>query len=117
LAQYKIFFILTGHFFTAFEPIAQKAGQAAVLGRRTLSMCLWFIPKPMPEFFPSANSINSTSALIVLPHFLKVDYSAAGKVQTSTDNWIISPQMSRDVFHSCCKKVYFSADERFILIF
>ncbi len=53
-------FFLTVHFFNSFETIAQNAGQAAVLGRLSLSICLWFIPKPMPEFFPSANSINST---------------------------------------------------------
>ncbi len=62
-------FFLTVHFFNAFEPIAQNAGQAAVLGRLSLSMCLWFIPKPMPEFFHLA--IASTSALIVLPQLLK----------------------------------------------
>jgi hypothetical protein len=44
-------FFLAVHHFNSFEPIAQKAGQAAVLGRLSLSMCLWFIPKPMPELF------------------------------------------------------------------
>jgi hypothetical protein len=32
---------LTVHFFNSFVPIAQQAGQAAVLGRLSLSMCLW----------------------------------------------------------------------------
>jgi hypothetical protein len=74
-------FFLTVHFFNSFEPIAQKAGQAAVLGRLSLSICHWFIPKPMPEFFSSAkNSINSTSALIVLP---LVDYSLPGKYSST----------------------------------
>jgi hypothetical protein len=31
---------LTVHFFYSFVPIAQQAGQAAVLGRLSLSMCL-----------------------------------------------------------------------------
>jgi hypothetical protein len=34
-------FFLTIHSFNAFVPIAQQAGQAAVLGRLSLSMCLW----------------------------------------------------------------------------
>jgi hypothetical protein len=29
------------HYFNAFVPIAQQAGQAAVLGRLSLSVCLW----------------------------------------------------------------------------
>ncbi len=37
-AQYKIFFFLTVHCFNSFVPIAQQAGQAAVLGRLSLSM-------------------------------------------------------------------------------
>jgi hypothetical protein len=38
-------FFLTVHYFTSFVPIAQQAGQAAgqapVLGRLSLCMCLW----------------------------------------------------------------------------
>ncbi len=37
----KYFFFLTIHYFNSFVPIAQQAGQAAVLGRLSLSMCLW----------------------------------------------------------------------------
>ncbi len=35
-------FFLTLHFFNSFVPIAQHSGQAAVLGRLSLSVCLWF---------------------------------------------------------------------------
>jgi hypothetical protein len=35
-------FFLTVHYFNYFVPIAQQAGQAAVLGRLFLSVCLWF---------------------------------------------------------------------------
>jgi hypothetical protein len=38
----KNIFFLTVHYFNAFVPIAQQAGQAAVLGRLSLSVCLWF---------------------------------------------------------------------------
>ncbi len=41
LAQYKIFFSLAVHYFNSFVPIAQQAGQAAVLDRLSLSMSLW----------------------------------------------------------------------------
>jgi Mg2+/citrate symporter len=34
-------FFLTDHYFISFLPIAQQAGQAAVLGRLSLCMCLW----------------------------------------------------------------------------
>jgi hypothetical protein len=37
--QYNFF--LTIHYFHSFVPIAQQAWQAAVLGRLSLSMCLW----------------------------------------------------------------------------
>jgi hypothetical protein len=33
--------IFTVHYFNSFVPIAQQAGQAAVLGRLSLSLCLW----------------------------------------------------------------------------
>jgi hypothetical protein len=33
-------FFLTVHYFNSFIPIAQQAGQAVVLGRLSLSMCL-----------------------------------------------------------------------------
>ncbi len=36
----KIFF--TGHYFNYFVPVAQQAGQAAVLGRLSLNLCPWF---------------------------------------------------------------------------
>jgi hypothetical protein len=35
-----IFVLLTVHYFNAFVPIAQQAGQAAVLGRLSLVVCL-----------------------------------------------------------------------------
>jgi hypothetical protein len=34
-------FFLTVQYFNYFFPIAQQAGQAAVLGRLSLSVCLW----------------------------------------------------------------------------
>jgi hypothetical protein len=34
-------FFLTVHYFNSFVTIAQQAGQAAVLGRLSLSVCLW----------------------------------------------------------------------------
>jgi hypothetical protein len=34
-------YFLTVHYFNSFVPIAQQAGQAAVLGCLSLSMCLW----------------------------------------------------------------------------
>jgi hypothetical protein len=41
-SKYNIFF-LTKHYFNAFDPVAQQAGQTAVLGCMSLSMCLWCI--------------------------------------------------------------------------
>jgi hypothetical protein len=38
-------FFLTVHYFDFFFPIAQQPGQAAVLGRLSLSMCLWGLQK------------------------------------------------------------------------
>ncbi len=38
----KKYFFITAHYFHSFVPIAQQAGQAAVLCRRSLSVCLWF---------------------------------------------------------------------------
>jgi hypothetical protein len=35
------YFFITLHLFNYFVPIAQQAGQAAMLGRSSLSMCLW----------------------------------------------------------------------------
>ncbi len=35
-----IYFFLAVHYFISFVPIAQQTGRAAVLGRRSLSMCL-----------------------------------------------------------------------------
>ncbi len=35
-------FFLTVHYFNSFVPVAQQAGQAAVLGRLSLNVCLWF---------------------------------------------------------------------------
>ncbi len=40
IARYN-FFLLTIHYFSSFVPIVQQARQAAVLGRLSLSMCLW----------------------------------------------------------------------------
>jgi hypothetical protein len=37
---YKIFVFLAIHYFNSFDPIDQQAGQAAVLGRLSLSVCL-----------------------------------------------------------------------------
>jgi hypothetical protein len=35
------FFFFTLHYFNSFVPIVQQAGQAVVLGRLSLNMCLW----------------------------------------------------------------------------
>ncbi len=40
----KIFFLAV-HFFNSFVPIAQQAGQAAVLGLLSLNKCLWSYAK------------------------------------------------------------------------
>jgi hypothetical protein len=45
----KYIFFLTVHYFNFFVPIAQQAGHAAVLGRLSLSMCLWPIPLPADQ--------------------------------------------------------------------
>jgi hypothetical protein len=37
-------FFLPVHYFNSFVPVAQQAGQAAVPGRLSLSMCLWSEP-------------------------------------------------------------------------
>jgi hypothetical protein len=34
-------FFFTVHYYSSLVPIAQQAGQAAVLGHLSLSMCLW----------------------------------------------------------------------------
>ncbi len=40
----NIFFLTIHlHYFNSFVPIGQQAGQAAVLGRLSLSMCLWVL--------------------------------------------------------------------------
>jgi hypothetical protein len=47
----NILFLIV-HYFNAFFPIAQRARQAAVLARLSLSMCLWFshpVPAPIRE--------------------------------------------------------------------
>jgi hypothetical protein len=38
-------FFLTVHYCNFFFPIPQQAGQAVVLGRLSLSMCLWLTSK------------------------------------------------------------------------
>ncbi len=42
-AQYKKLFLIV-HYFNAFVPVAQQAGQASVPGRLSLCMCLWSAP-------------------------------------------------------------------------
>jgi hypothetical protein len=42
----KKYFFLTVHYFDSFVHIAQQAGQAAALGRLSLSMCLWYSSYP-----------------------------------------------------------------------
>ncbi len=37
-------FFLAVDYFNSFVPVAKQGGQAAVLGRMSLSMCLWFPP-------------------------------------------------------------------------
>jgi hypothetical protein len=41
---------LTVHSFNSFAPISQQAWQKAVLGRMSLSMCLWFPVSFMSTF-------------------------------------------------------------------
>ncbi len=40
---------LTVHYFNSFVPIAQQSGQAVVLGRLSLIMCVWVLPPPPPS--------------------------------------------------------------------
>ncbi len=48
-------FLLTGHCFASFVPIAQKTGQAVVPLHLSLNMWLWAEPKPMiNRFYPGA---------------------------------------------------------------
>jgi hypothetical protein len=42
-------FFLTVHYLNSFVPNAQQAGQAAVLGRLSLSGCLWVSPTCFPR--------------------------------------------------------------------
>jgi hypothetical protein len=39
----NIFFLVL-HYLNSFAPLAQQAGQTVVLGRLSLSMCLWLHP-------------------------------------------------------------------------
>jgi hypothetical protein len=39
------FYFLTVHYFNAFVPIVRQAGQAAMLGRLSLGVCLWHTPQ------------------------------------------------------------------------
>ncbi len=41
VGQVHNIFSFTVHYFNSFVPIAQQAGQTVVLGRLSLSMCLW----------------------------------------------------------------------------
>jgi hypothetical protein len=52
--QYKNFF-LTVHYLNSFVPIAQQAGQAAVLGRLSLSVCLWLSHIQRYTLFPTTS--------------------------------------------------------------
>jgi hypothetical protein len=40
VGQVQKYFFITIHYFTSFVPIAQQAGQAALLGHPSLNMCL-----------------------------------------------------------------------------
>ncbi len=44
VAQYKIYFYPTVHYFNSFVLIAQQAGPAVVQGRLSLDACLWLTP-------------------------------------------------------------------------
>jgi hypothetical protein len=46
VGPFQYIFFLALHSFSSFVPIAQKAGQAVVLGRLSLNMCLWYIYLP-----------------------------------------------------------------------
>jgi hypothetical protein len=47
------YYFLTVHYFNSFAPNAQQAGQTAVMGRLSLSMCLWFNPMLLIQYIYS----------------------------------------------------------------
>jgi hypothetical protein len=49
-------FFLSQHNFYSFVSNAQQAGQAVVLGRLSLSMCLWFSPPSVAEIASSSRT-------------------------------------------------------------
>ncbi len=70
------FFFLTVLYFNSFVPFAQQAGQAAVLGRLSLSMCLWpsLVRKLCFLIFCKPN-ISLGSTTLFLPIFFKTHHS------------------------------------------
>jgi hypothetical protein len=60
-AQNQIYFLfLILHCFNSFVPIAQQAGQAAVLGRLSLSVCPCLATHGTPSKFRSKSIVNFT---------------------------------------------------------
>jgi hypothetical protein len=63
---------LTIRYFHYFVPIAQQAGQAAVLGRLPLSVCLWFCSPLFPEITPALLTQQTT---LISRYTLKLENS------------------------------------------
>jgi hypothetical protein len=57
-------FFITIHYYNFFVPFAQQARQAAMLGRLSISACLWPIPRKI--WFPSANPGKHTVFTLLL---------------------------------------------------
>jgi hypothetical protein len=64
-AQFKYFLPRRTHCFNSVVPIAQQAGQAVVLGRMSLSMCLWTREKmfDIPYFFQAVRYLQAGNGL------------------------------------------------------
>jgi hypothetical protein len=64
----KYIFLLTVHYFTSLVPLARQAGQAVVLRRPSLKICLWLLNPPPPTH----NDISRKHKLLPEPKFLEV---------------------------------------------
>jgi hypothetical protein len=57
------YFFLAVRYFHYFFPIAQQAGQAAMLGRLSLSVCLWFCSPLIPALLTLQTTLISRYTL------------------------------------------------------
>jgi hypothetical protein len=62
---------LTADYFNSFVPIAQQAGQAAVLGRLSLSVCLW---SHLLRFILGCCAVQQTAMMKFLKLFQMADF-------------------------------------------